>query len=89
MQTEVWIAYSDSMHFSDKLSYKTLFISKYGLKDINYTRFEQFLPFSEKQRTDRNFSHRGLTQPQRLPHGTVQVDGALTGQGSRAGAGFD
>jgi hypothetical protein len=81
--------YSDSSYFSDKISYKILCIPSYGSKDINFARFNHFLPFSEKQRTDRNFSHRRLTQPQRLPHGTAQVDGALTGQGSRAGAGFD
>jgi hypothetical protein len=35
MQTVVWMAYSDSTHFSNKLSYKTLFISNYGLGDMN------------------------------------------------------
>jgi hypothetical protein len=76
MHTGKWMLYSDSSHFSDKLSYKILFILSYGLKDINFARFNHFLPFSEKQRTGRNFSHQGLTQPQRLPHGTEQVDGA-------------
>jgi hypothetical protein len=28
----------NSMHFSDKLSYKILFITSYGLKDINFVR---------------------------------------------------
>jgi hypothetical protein len=34
------MAYSDSTHFSDKLSYKILFISSYGSKDMNYARFK-------------------------------------------------
>jgi hypothetical protein len=33
------MSYSDSMHFSDKLSYKILCIPSYGLKDMVYTRF--------------------------------------------------
>jgi hypothetical protein len=31
--------YSDSSQFSDKLSYKILFISSYGSKDMIYARF--------------------------------------------------
>jgi hypothetical protein len=42
------MAYSDSSHFCDQLSYKTLFILSYGLKDINYTRFKQFSAISRK-----------------------------------------
>jgi hypothetical protein len=49
MQTVVWMAYSDSTHFSEQLSYKTLFISSYQSKDMNFARLEQILPFSEKQ----------------------------------------
>jgi hypothetical protein len=33
------MSYSDSTHFSDKLSYKILFISSYHLKGMNYARF--------------------------------------------------
>jgi hypothetical protein len=33
------MTYSDSMHFSDKNSYKIPFVSSYGLKDMNYARF--------------------------------------------------
>jgi hypothetical protein len=44
------MAYSDSTHFSDKLSYKILFISSYGSKDMNYARFTHFLQFSEKHK---------------------------------------
>jgi hypothetical protein len=40
MQTSIWMSYSDSTHFSDKLSYKILFISSYGSKDMNYARFK-------------------------------------------------
>jgi hypothetical protein len=39
MQTGLWMAYSNSMHFSDQLSYKILFISSYGLKDMNLASF--------------------------------------------------
>jgi hypothetical protein len=34
------MAYSDSTHFSEQLSYKTLFIPTYGLKDMNLARYE-------------------------------------------------
>jgi hypothetical protein len=50
MQTEVWMSYPDSMHFSDKLSYKIHFIPSYGSKDINFARVEQILPFFRKQK---------------------------------------
>jgi hypothetical protein len=49
--------YSDSSHFSDKLSYKILFISSYQSKDMNYATLEQILPFSENRNRTRNFSH--------------------------------
>jgi hypothetical protein len=39
--------FSDSSHFSDKNSYKILFISSYGLKDMNYARFKYLQEFSE------------------------------------------
>jgi hypothetical protein len=55
MQTVEWMSYSGSSHFSDKLSYKILFISGYGLKDMNFARFKHFLLFSEKQKTARTF----------------------------------
>jgi hypothetical protein len=47
MQTGIWMAYLDSTYFSDKFSYKILFISSYGLKDINYARFKYLQEFSE------------------------------------------
>jgi hypothetical protein len=49
MQTVVWMAYSDSTHFSDKFSYKILCISSYGLKDMNLARFKYLQEFSEKK----------------------------------------
>jgi hypothetical protein len=42
MQTGKWISYSDSTHFSDKFSYKILFILSYGSKDINFAIFNHF-----------------------------------------------
>jgi hypothetical protein len=41
MQTVAWMAFSDSTHFSDKISYKILFISIYQSKDMNFARFAQ------------------------------------------------
>jgi hypothetical protein len=48
MQTGIWITYSDSMHFSEQLSYKIYFILSYGLKDIKFARFTRILPFKKK-----------------------------------------
>jgi hypothetical protein len=45
MQTSIWMAYSDSTHFSDKISYKILFISSYGSKDMNLPRFAYLQEF--------------------------------------------
>jgi hypothetical protein len=49
MQTNIWMVYSDSMHFSDQLSYKILFIPSYGLKDMNLPRFAYLQEFGEKK----------------------------------------
>jgi hypothetical protein len=51
MQIEVWMAYSDSMHFSDKLSYKIHFIPSYGWKDINFARLHTCSNF-QKNKTE-------------------------------------
>jgi hypothetical protein len=37
------------MHFSDKLSYKILFISSYGFKDMNLPRFAYLQEFTENK----------------------------------------
>jgi hypothetical protein len=37
------------MHFSDKLSYKILFIPSYGLKDMNFARCKYLQEFSGKK----------------------------------------
>jgi hypothetical protein len=50
MQTDEWIAYLDSLYFSDRFSYKILCIPTNGLKDINFARFKHFLEFSEKEK---------------------------------------
>jgi hypothetical protein len=52
------MVYSDSMDFSDKFSYKILFISSYGLKDINFARFECLQEFYLKTEKREIFSHR-------------------------------
>jgi hypothetical protein len=51
------MAYLASTHFSDKFSYKILFISSYQSKDMNYATLEQILPFSQNRNRTRNFSH--------------------------------
>jgi hypothetical protein len=50
MQTTIWMAYSESTYFSEQLSYKILFITSYGLKDINFASFKHLQQFSEKQK---------------------------------------
>jgi hypothetical protein len=55
MQTDIWISYSNSTHFSDKFSYKILFISSYRLKDMNFARFTHLQQFSAKQRKSGTF----------------------------------
>jgi hypothetical protein len=40
--------YLDCAYFSDKLLYKILFVSSYGLKDINFASFKHFLEFYSK-----------------------------------------
>jgi hypothetical protein len=52
------MAFSDSTHFSDKFSYKTLFISNYGLEDTNFARYKHLQEFSE----NRNFAGTFLTE---------------------------
>jgi hypothetical protein len=44
------MSYSDSSHFSDKLSYKILFILSYRLKDMNFARYTQLQQFSEEKK---------------------------------------
>jgi hypothetical protein len=58
MQAGVWMSYSGSLYFSDKLLYKILFILSYQSKDMNFARLEQILQFSAKQRREKLFSPR-------------------------------
>jgi hypothetical protein len=61
MQTSIWMAYSNSMHFSNKLSYKILFSLSYGLKDTNLTSLEHLQEFFRKLRKWWDFSHQKLS----------------------------
>jgi hypothetical protein len=62
MQTVVWMAYSNSMHFSDKLSYKILCFSSYRLRDMNFARFEGLQEFLfENRKTGDLFSPKELS----------------------------
>jgi hypothetical protein len=65
------MAYSDSTHFSDKFSYKILFISSYGLKDMNLARYKHFLKFQKNRDWLGLFSPRDR-KPQQLTSGTEQ-----------------
>jgi hypothetical protein len=47
MQTGLWMTYSDSMYFSDKLLFKILFILSYGLKDMDLTNFAYLQEFQK------------------------------------------
>jgi hypothetical protein len=51
--------YSDSTHFSEQLSYKILFISSYGVKDINFASFKYLQQIFRKQENSCGFSHPG------------------------------
>jgi hypothetical protein len=74
------MTYLDSTHFSDKLSYKILFISSYGFKDTNLTSLEHLQEFFRKLRNWWDFSHRERYQPGSLTGGTRQAHWMLTGQ---------
>jgi hypothetical protein len=63
MQTRAWMSYSDSTHFSDKFSYKILFISNYHLKVINFASLTYLQEFFRKQRNKWIFSHRREPSP--------------------------
>jgi hypothetical protein len=79
------MSYSDSLHFSDKISYKIHFILRYGLRDMDLARFKQIQQFSE------NEISRGLFSPSKQP--SRETDGrdrpVLTRLGSRGGADSD
>jgi predicted aminopeptidase len=64
MQTVVWMAYSDSSHFFDKISYKILFISTYRLKDMILTKFKHLQQFF---RNNTEFAESFLTEMQTSP----------------------
>jgi hypothetical protein len=53
----------DSTHFSDWKTYKILYISSYGLKDMNYIRYRYLHQFSENRETASNTSHREKLAP--------------------------
>jgi hypothetical protein len=50
MQTGLWMAYSDSTHFSDKNPYKTHFVPSYSLEDMNFGSFKHLQEFFRKLR---------------------------------------
>jgi hypothetical protein len=54
---------SDSVQFSDKLSYKILCILSYGLKDMIYARYQYFLEFQKKTENRGAFSHQAKPSP--------------------------
>jgi hypothetical protein len=72
------MAYSDSKHFSDKISYKILCISSYSLKDINFARFDKLQEFSETETKLGLFAPKRI-RPRSLAGGARGGWGALTG----------
>jgi hypothetical protein len=88
MQTVVWMAYSNSTHFSDPKTYKTLFIPSYGLEDINFARLTCLQDFSEKTENSCGFFSPRGTQPMRLtagPDATRVAEVALAWTDERGG----
>jgi hypothetical protein len=66
MQTSIWMTYLDSTHFSDKFSYKILFILSYHLKDINFASFAYLQDFFRKtEKTGETFLTEGELSPGR------------------------
>jgi hypothetical protein len=65
IETSIWMSYSDSTHFFDKLSYKILFVLNYGLRDMTFARLAYLQQFSKKQGIHWSFSHRGELGPGR------------------------
>jgi hypothetical protein len=55
MQTIAWVADSDPVHFSDKFSYKILFILSYRLKDMDLARLTPLQQFSENRENGGTF----------------------------------
>jgi hypothetical protein len=47
------MAYSDSTHFSDQLSYKIHFIPSYGLQNMIYARFKYLQEFSGGEKPEK------------------------------------
>jgi hypothetical protein len=56
------MAYSDYAHFSNKLSYKILFVLSYRLKDMNFVRFDHFL---QKINKGKGYAERNGLKPGR------------------------
>jgi hypothetical protein len=74
MQTGKWMSYSDSMHFSDKNSYKILFISSYGSKDMIYARFCIFARIFLKTENEAGTFLTKRSEPRRLTAGPGRAD---------------
>jgi hypothetical protein len=79
VQQQAWMAYSCSSYFSDQFSYRTLFISKYGLKDMIYTRYTHFLEFLQNKKKGKTFLTQAVLAAvadtrDRTPRGAAQSD---------------
>jgi hypothetical protein len=66
---------SNSMHFSDPITYKTHFIPTYGLKDMNLARYKHFLKFQKNRELAGSF----LTEGQKATTADEQDRAGLTG----------
>jgi hypothetical protein len=66
------MAYSDSMHFSDKISYKVLFISSYRLKDMILCKINTLAAIFLKTETKLGLFSPKQSEPRRLTAGPGQ-----------------
>jgi hypothetical protein len=90
MQQQEWMAYLDSSYFSDQFLYRTLFNSKYGLKDMIYTRYTHFLEFLQNKKKGKTFLTQAVLAAvadtrDRMPRGAAQSDVARVESHGTAG----
>jgi hypothetical protein len=81
------MVYSDSMHFSDKFSYKILFISSYGSKDMNLPRFAYCRNFRKQREKRTARAESGPDLRRRIAFATRERRTAAGGSGPRPNRG--
>jgi hypothetical protein len=83
------MAYSDSTHFSDKLSYKILCVLSYRLKDTNFARYKYLQEFQKTKQKKKMEGCWSGPEPDWRRIATVarQQRAALGGSGLRPNSG--